>query len=131
MVSVCPECRARLTPTIYSCSGCGTTFRDENTMRQRVLLIPGGGYFYAGHPGVGIVFAIGEAYIVLLFLIMLIGALGSTPEERVGMIVLALVFVGVLAVEKLFSFSHARYLIREFIPAGPPKPAIASSATAR
>ena len=48
MVALCPDCRARLTPEKYRCESCGLAFKDEKTLLRRTLLIPGGGYWYAG-----------------------------------------------------------------------------------
>ena len=119
MASICPECLASLTPSVYRCEHCGLTFKDEKTMVQRSAIIPAGAYFYTGHPLVGTLFA----FVELILLFDLILGLATRNWD------LAVTAAIVLAVEKLFTIYHARRFIREFIPIeGSSTAAIASSA---
>lgn len=125
MVSLCPGCVAPLTPGVYQCSACGLAFKDEKTLVRRSLLIPGGGYFYAGHTFLGVGDFIVEAILLFWVVIWILVAFGmSEPELKPGeapatpaVALFAALFVAlILAVEKWFTIHHCRRFIREFIP---------------
>ncbi len=65
IVQLCPDCRGLLTAGNYQCPGCGLIFKNEKTMTLRSILLPGGGYFYTGHPVVAIFPAVVEAIFLL------------------------------------------------------------------
>ncbi len=127
MLSLCPNCLAGLTPQVYQCSRCFLSFRDEKTMVRRSLLIPGGGYFYAGERFLGICDFIAEAYISIWLLIWVLVAFGVMPEPELkpgetpatmGVALFAAAFVAMLLIlEKWLTIHHCRRLIREFVPA--------------
>lgn len=127
MASLCPNCRAPLEAGIYRCSQCFLVFKDETTMGRRSWVLPGGGYFYTGHPWLGIADFIAEAYLSIVVLIyfavgagLLADPLVEAGEEPVsgGAAWGAAAFVGILlAIEKWFTVHHCRRFIREFIPA--------------
>jgi hypothetical protein len=50
LTQLCPDCRNVLTPGVYSCSHCGLVFKNEKSMIMSSIFLPGGGYFYTGHP---------------------------------------------------------------------------------
>jgi hypothetical protein len=77
LVQLCPDCRNVLTPGQYSCSGYGLIFKNEKSMVIRSILLPGGGYFYAGHPLVGMIPAVVEGLLVLEILLFLFAGLAS------------------------------------------------------
>jgi len=115
MRSLCPQCRAPLTAGNYSCMGCGLGFKDESSLLWRAL-IPGGVYFYTGHPVLAAFVILGELYILLLIVLSL--AASSDPEiGPEGAIGAALIFAFLLLVEKLITIYHGRKFLREFIPA--------------
>jgi hypothetical protein len=68
---LCPDCRNVLTLGQYFCTSCGLTFKNEKSMVTRSILLPGGGYFYTGHPLVAVIPAIVEGFLVLEILILL------------------------------------------------------------
>jgi hypothetical protein len=125
MVSLCPNCLNPLTPGVYKCNACALVFKDERTMVRRSLLIPGGGYYYAGHRFLGIGAFIAEAYLLLLTVVPLYLAL-TTPRRPSGadqginsptvMLTVAVFYGGILAIEKWLTVRHCRRLIRDFIP---------------
>jgi hypothetical protein len=121
IVSLCPNCRTVLTPSIYQCAQCQLIFKNELTAARRTILIPGGGYFYVGMPLPGIVFALVESLFLLSIILVGIGSLLGGPqtnrEEPSAWIALLPIFV-FLALDKLVTYLHVRNMVRNFIPAG-------------
>ncbi len=126
MVSLCPGCWSTLTPRVYQCAKCGLKFKDESTMLQRALIIPGGGYFYLGYtlPGVGSLIV--ELYLLALTLIFVVAGLGGPdmlanpgqpPTEKGVAIVAAIFILVILGLEKGLGIFHCRRFVRGFIPA--------------
>lgn len=114
-VPICPDCCGVLTEGQYSCSGCGLVFKNEKTMIQRSIFLPGGGYFYTGHPLIAILPAIIEGILVLDILVALAAVFASPkrmPEVFAGLVVLAIFW----ALETAITILHCRRYIREFIP---------------
>ena len=121
--SICPDCRTPLTEGLYQCAGCGLKFKDEKTLRWRTILIPGGGYLYAGMTFLGVLGFL-EGFLMLGFILSLLIALrvvapGSAengqpmqPGEFWG----AAVFLGILvALYKGLEYIHCRRVIRNFM----------------
>ena len=73
LIQLCPDCRNALTDGKYFCSGCSLTFKNEKTMVMRSIFLPGGGYFYTGHPLVAIIPAVVEGVLVLELFVLLFG----------------------------------------------------------
>jgi len=126
MVSLCPECLKPLTPDLYQCAGCGMTFKNEKTLLWRNFLIPGGGYFYTGWNGLGILqilpdVALGVAA-VTLGLVAMHFMPPPTPEPGQQAMtaadagISAIIAVFLYGLENLVSWVHTRKLVREFIP---------------
>lgn len=124
-VHLCPQCLAPLTEGIYLCPKCGLEFKNEAALARRAWLLPGGGYFYARHPGAGVLdFGI-EAIIALLVLSFSLQALGviaedvgpgETPLGPVGLWGVAGFLVLIWIGKKFMVIRHCRRFIREFIP---------------
>ena len=115
LVQLCPDCCALLTPGQYSCLGCGLIFKNEKTMVLRSILLPGGGYFYTGHPFIAIIPAIVEAFLVLEILLILFAGLSSpkaVPDLFAGLLILVLFW----ALETAVTILHCRRYVRDFIP---------------
>jgi hypothetical protein len=125
MMSLCPECRAALTPGVYECPGCRLKFKDEKALLWRSLLIPGGGFFYTGHPFSGTLHFLVD--LILLLEVVLLGATAITrPLQPIPgqahadweAALLAAVFLAVLlALHKGAVTRITRNLVRGFIPA--------------
>jgi hypothetical protein len=112
---LCPDCCNVLTLGQYFCSGCGLTFKNEKSMVTRSILLPGGGYFYTGHPLVAVIPAIVEGLLVLDILIVLLAGLASPeamPNVLSGLTVLGLFW----AVETAVTILHCRRYVRDYIP---------------
>ena len=114
-VQLCPDCRDALTDSQYFCSGCGLTFKNEKTMVRRSIVLPGGGYFYTGHPLVAIIPAIVEGVLVLELLVLLFA--GLTSPRAVPNFLSAVLILGVVwSLETAVTILHCRRYIREYIP---------------
>jgi hypothetical protein len=123
--SICPDCRAVLTPRKYECASCGLRFKDEKTLLKRTLLIPGGGYMYASMTLLGILNFITEGSFTLAALVWILMAVGvMTPKktadgrvpqagETPSVALILLVFVGL---QKGMEYIHGRRVIRTFLP---------------
>jgi hypothetical protein len=114
-VQLCPACRNILTLGQYSCSGCGLTFKNEKSMVTRSILLPGGGYFYTGHPLIAMLPAVVEGLLVLEILVLLFAGLASPkamPNILSGLLLLGLFW----ALETAVTILHCRRYVREYIP---------------
>ncbi len=127
--SLCPNCRATLAAGNYQCAGCGLKFKDEKTLMRRTLLIPGGGYLYAGMTLIGVLAFLTEGALtlgVIYFLLAAMGLMGPqraengqpvAPKELLGF---TLVLVVILALNKALEYIHSRRVIQSFIPVEKP-----------
>jgi hypothetical protein len=114
-VQLCPDCRSALTDGQYFCSGCGLTFKNEKTMVRRSIFLPGGGYFYTGHPLVAIIPAIVEGVLLLELLVFLLA--GLTSPKAVPNLLSAVLILGVFwGLETAVTILHCRRYIRDYIP---------------
>jgi len=115
LVQLCPDCRNALTDGQYFCSHCGLRFKNEKTMVRRSIVLPGGGYFYTGHPLVAIIPAIVEVILVLELFVFLFA--GLTAPKAGPNLLSAVVILGVFWVlETSVTILHCRRYIREYIP---------------
>lgn len=110
---LCPRCTIPLLKDRYTCPGCSLEFKNKQKARKISIIFPGGGYFYTGHPLLGIGDALAEAYLTF-FIIAALVATVSGVVEAVG----AFVFVFVILIlEKLMTIYHSNHFIKEYIPA--------------
>jgi Bacterial PH domain len=126
ITSLCPECRAALTPGVYECPNCRLTFKDERTALRRSLLIPGGGFFYTGHPLLGIVHSLVELIVFFMLVFWILVALGiakpdsspgEAPTDAASAVVVVIFLVIILAVDKGVMAKVARKQVQNYIPA--------------
>jgi hypothetical protein len=110
-VHLCPRCTKELVEGTYTCPGCRLLFKDRAEAKRISLVYPGGGYFYTGHPIMGIGDAITEGF--LLVAVILSGAAALSRRAGLGDFV---VFGVVLAVEKATTVYHSNHFVEEFIP---------------
>jgi len=125
IVSLCPDCRTALAQRIYQCQGCKLTFKDERTLLKRTLIIPGGGYLYAGYTTLGIISLFFEGLFLIeaiLYFLMAVGLMPATAAEngrfptQTDLWVTAGIFVVIIALRKSLEFLHGRRIIRMFLP---------------
>ncbi len=129
-VSLCPTCSAALEAGMENCRQCGQFFASEKEMWKRSILFPGGGYFYTGQTGLGILDAFAESMLIGILAVMLLIAAGvpdftagdldpylsqGTAAGTAGLVAVLLVL------EKSITGYHGRHLVHDFLPlAGPP-----------
>lgn len=126
IISLCPECRATLTPGVYECPTCQLKFKDEKTALRRSLLIPGGGFYYTGHLVLGAAHSLADLILLFYAVIWVLVALGivrpppgpsGTPTDRLAAFVVLIFLAILLALHKWVVVRVSRNLIRTFIPA--------------
>ncbi len=124
MASFCPECLSELPPGVYECRHCGLKFKDEKTALLHALLIPGGGYFYAGLNLWGVMHAfidVGALFSATVWALVAIGRLQppplpGAPPGTFTYALLAAVMAILLALDIWLAVRVARNAIRNFIP---------------
>jgi hypothetical protein len=109
---LCPQCTNPLVKDQYTCPGCSLEFKDKEKTKRISLIYPGGGYFYTGHPFLGIGDALTEIYLTVLLVISLITALSGAEG---GFFAAAFIAV-ILALEKALTVYHSNHFIKEYIP---------------
>lgn len=119
-VHLCPRCHAEQEPKVFECPACSLPFKNRRKAVALSIWLPGGGYFYTGHPVLGISDALVEAFLILVLVLSLI----PTPEFPEPAMADAL-FIGViLVIEKLITIYHAYHFVSEYLPRDKaPKPA--------
>jgi hypothetical protein len=84
-------------------------------MIARSIFLPGGGYFYTGHPLIAIIPAVVEAFLVLEILLILSAGL-ATPKAAPDLLAGLLILVLFWGLETAVTILHCRRYIRDFIP---------------
>jgi len=103
---LCPKCTHVLEVDRFDCPGCGKEFKNRTKARNLSLWLPGGGYFYTGHPFLGVM----DAMIELLFLVIIAASLINGEWAVAG------IFGVLLAVEKAITVYHANHFVKEYLP---------------
>jgi hypothetical protein len=111
---LCPRCARRLQAGMEQCPACGQEFKTRKRATFWSLVAPGGGYFYTGHPVLGLMDAFTETILIVVTLFGIVQALNGDPEAAP----MALVCGAALALEKLLTVYHANHYVAEFLPAG-------------
>jgi len=106
---LCGRCAKPLQAEVYRCAACGQEFKNQSRARFWSLLAPGGGYFYTGHPVLGVLDAFTETFLIA---ILLFGIFGGDAESLSVVPIIAVA----LAIEKLVTVFHAHHYIQEFLP---------------
>jgi len=123
--SICPDCRATLMTGKYQCVSCVLKFKDEKTLRRWTILIPGGGYLYAGMTSLGVLALVTEGLLtigVILSLLVVVGLMApgtaenGQPLQRSEFWGGALVLAILVALNKGLEYIHSRRVIRSFLP---------------
>lgn len=109
---LCPGCTSPLEDEIYECRSCRLPFKDLGTAIRLSIALPGGGYFYTGHPFLGI----GDFLVEAGLLFLVVESVWRAVQGASGAWVTAVVFGVVLVIEKLITIYHARRYVNEYIP---------------
>jgi len=110
-VHLCPNCTSELETDRYDCPRCGLEFKSRKRALKLSLWLPGGGYFYTGHPFLGIVDAVVEVFFLVLIIVSLIPN-ASFPN---GNLAVAGFFAALLVVEKMITVYHANHFVKEYL----------------
>jgi len=102
---LCPKCTHVLEVDRFDCPGCGKEFKNRTKARDLSLWLPGGGYFYTGHPFLGVM----DAMIELLLLIIVAVSLINGEWAVAG------IFGVLLAIEKAITVHHANHFVKEYL----------------
>ncbi len=112
---LCPQCSEVLADDQAICASCGLEFKTRKKALKYSILYPGGGYFYTGHPWLGLGDAIAETVLLLFLGLTVFGAVGPEGDPELWW------SVGVVAVllllEKLVTVYHAHHYVAERLPA--------------
>lgn len=108
---LCPRCTAPLPQSVFSCPNCHLEFKNMKDAIRLSILFPGGGYFYTGHPVLGIMDAITEGILLILLVSNIVVAL-----RRMELWGSVLIVAIILSIEKLITIYHAKHYISEYIP---------------
>ena len=109
---LCPRCTGMLIKENYTCPSCRLQFKSMSEARKISIIFPGGGYFYTGHPFLGLGDAIVEVFLILIVASSLVDVIGGVPDSEGALIVFGLA----LAFEKIISVYHSNHFIEEYIP---------------
>ncbi|MBF8269555.1 MAG: hypothetical protein HW386_1264 [Gammaproteobacteria bacterium] len=109
---LCPRCTKPLEKDHYECPSCRLQFKNSAEGRMKSIIFPGGGYFYAGHPFLGLADAFVEVILILIVVISIIDLVNGVPESGVVLIFYGIIFV----LEKIISVYHSSHFLKEYIP---------------
>ncbi len=111
---LCPKCTTQLTIGEYLCPSCKLEFKNERKARNLSILVPGGGYFYTGHPFLGIGDAIVETILIVMVLMSLVNLVTGVESDAA---LPGTIFFGIiLIIEKLYTVYHAKHWVKEYLP---------------
>ena len=111
-VHLCPKCTVELVPDRFECPGCRKEFKNRARARNLSMWMPGGGYFYTGHPFLGIM----DAVVEIILLMVVIWSLIPSNVSPNGDIATAAIFAILLVLEKAVTVYHANHFVNEYIP---------------
>lgn len=111
-VHLCPRCTKELTENEYTCPNCRLEFKSKDEAKRISLIYPGGGYFYTGHPWLGIGDAITESILLLVVVLSFVDALQGANDGFASFVVFSIL----LALEKVITVYHSNHFIKEYIP---------------
>jgi hypothetical protein len=109
---LCPKCITPLLKELFSCPNCHLEFKNMKEAKRLSILYPGGGYFYSGHPLIGVMDAMTEGVLLILLITNIVGALNRIELWGSAFFVAVLLFF-----EKLITIYHTKHYISEYIPA--------------
>ncbi len=70
----CPSCGAVMAEGAAACAGCRTAFRSARLATILAIAFPGAGLLYAGHPWLAAADFLGEVFLYLVFLMLMLEA---------------------------------------------------------
>jgi hypothetical protein len=113
---LCPSCTIPLIKNYYACPNCSLKFKHKAWATFLSIIFPGGGYFYARHPFVGILAAAMEGVFVFLLAVALDALWICFPNVPEGLYQAIAVCAIALVMQKLTTAMFSGKCIAEFIP---------------
>ncbi len=113
---LCPRCTKPLIKDYYTCPHCSLKFKTKSWATTLSIIFPGGGYFYARHPFLGVFDAVMETIFTFLLIVVLAAFLMSSPQAPQSLSQAIAVCVIVLVFEKLTTALFSSKCVEEFIP---------------
>lgn len=112
-VHLCPRCTSELVTGQFKCGHCGLEFKSRTKAIRLSIWLPGGGYFYTGHPLLGV----GDAIVELALLLGIVISLAPDPDFPEPDIAGVATIGVILVLEKLVTIYHANHFVKEYLPA--------------
>lgn len=113
---LCPRCTKPLINNYYTCSHCSLKFKTKSWATALSIIFPGGGYFYARHPFLGLLDAVMEITFTFLLIAVSAAFLISSPHAPRSLIQAIAACVIVIVFEKLATAMFSSKCVEEFIP---------------
>jgi len=113
---LCPRCTKPLIKDYYTCPHCSLKFKTKSWATMLSIIFPGGGYFYARHPFLGILDAVMEITFTFLLIAVSAAFLISSPHAPRSLIQAIVACVIVIVFEKLATAMFSSKCVEEFIP---------------
>jgi hypothetical protein len=108
---LCPRCVKPLAKDVYLCPSCRLQFKTMSQAVRYALLVPGGGYFFTGHTGYGILTVAVELLFVIILLSTMVAAHGNGELMAAPVLLLVL-----FAAYQIVGMEHARDFVEQYIP---------------
>ena len=113
---LCPRCTKPLIKNYYACPGCSLEFKKKSRATLLSMLIPGGGYFYARHPIMGLIEAIIETIVFLLLIASTAAYFASAPSAPRSITQAIMLCAIILGYEKTVTALFSNKCVEDFIP---------------
>ena len=111
-IYLCPRCTKELIEDEYTCPNCRLEFKSKAEAKRISVIYPGGGYFYTGHPWLGVGDAITESLLLLFVVLTLVDTLQGVKDGFISFVFFSII----LALEKVITVYHSNHFIKEYIP---------------
>ncbi|OGC79686.1 MAG: hypothetical protein A2W07_01110 [candidate division Zixibacteria bacterium RBG_16_43_9] len=111
-IHLCPRCTKELIKDEYTCPNCRLEFKNKAEVKRISVLYPGGGYFYTGHPWLGLGDAITESILLIFVVLALVNTLQGAKDSFGSFVSFSII----LALEKAITVYHSNHFIKEYIP---------------
>jgi hypothetical protein len=113
---LCPRCTTPLIKDYYTCPNCSLKFKTKSWATTLSVIFPGGGYFYARHPFLGLLDAVMEITFTFLLIAVSTAFLISSPHAPRCLSQAIAACVIILVFEKLTTALFSSKCVEEFIP---------------
>jgi hypothetical protein len=113
---LCPRCTTPLIRDYYACPSCSLEFKRKSWAVMLSIIFPGGGYFYARHPVIGLIEAVMETIVLLLLGASTAAYFMSEPSAPRSIIQAVMLCAIVLGYEKMVTAMFSSKCIDDFIP---------------